>query len=168
VSAVGHEQDTPLCDLAADVRASTPTAAGKLVVPDLEALRVELTRAGTSLERCVRRLIVREHEGLTRTRSALEGGARRSLDRDTQRLSLLRDRLRRGPALLVERRRSTLERTAGQLAALSPRATLGRGYAIVRAGDTVLRSAAEVEPGDEVQVELAEGAFGARVGNVLK
>jgi exodeoxyribonuclease VII large subunit len=45
VSAVGHEQDTPLCDLAADVRASTPTAAGKLVVPDLEALRVELTRA---------------------------------------------------------------------------------------------------------------------------
>ena len=103
VSAVGHEQDTPLCDLAADVRASTPTAAGKLVVPDLEALRVELTRAGTSLERCVRRLIVREHEGLTRTRSALERGARRSLDRDTQRLSLLRDRLRRGPALLVER-----------------------------------------------------------------
>ena len=140
VSAVGHEQDTPLCDLAADVRASTPTAAGKLVVPDLEALRVELTRAGTSLERCVRRLIEREHEGLARTRSALERGARRSLDRDTQRLSLLRDRLRRGPALLVERRRSTLERAAGQLAALSPRATLGRGYAIVRAGDSSLRT----------------------------
>src|SRR5580765_7457324 len=72
VSAVGHEQDTPLCDLAADVRASTPTAAGKLVVPDLEALRVELTRAGSSLERSVRRMIEREREGLTRTRSALE------------------------------------------------------------------------------------------------
>ncbi|MGH3047871.1 MAG: exodeoxyribonuclease VII large subunit, partial [Gaiellaceae bacterium] len=51
VSAVGHEQDTPLCDLAADVRASTPTAAGKLVVPDFEALRVELVRARGSLER---------------------------------------------------------------------------------------------------------------------
>ena len=96
VSAVGHEQDTPLCDLAADVRASTPTAAGKLVVPDLEALRVELTRAGSSLERSVRRMIVREQEGLTRTRSALERGARRTLDRDRARLSLLRDRLRRG------------------------------------------------------------------------
>ena len=165
VSAVGHEQDTPLCDLAADVRASTPTAAGKLVVPDLEALRVELTRAGTSLERCVRRLIAREHEGLTRTRSALERGARRTLDRDTQRLSLLRDRLRRGPALLVERRRSTLERAAGRLAALSPRATLGRGYAIVRAGETVLRDA-EAVAGDRVEVELAEGAFGARVEDV--
>ena len=77
VSAVGHEQDTPLCDLAADVRASTPTAAGKLVVPDFEALRVELTRARSSLERCVRRTTERERERLARTRSALERGARR-------------------------------------------------------------------------------------------
>jgi exodeoxyribonuclease VII large subunit len=166
VSAVGHEQDTPLCDLAADVRASTPTAAGKLVVPDLEALRVELTRAGSSLERCVRRMIEREREGLTRTRSALERGARRTLDRDTQRLSLLRDRLRRGPALLVERRRSTLERAAGQLAALSPRATLSRGYAIVRAGDSVLRDTERLAEGARVDVELAEGGFGARVEDV--
>ena len=166
VSAVGHEQDTPLCDLAADVRASTPTAAGKLVVPDLEALRVELTRAGSSLERSVRRLIVREQEGLTRTRSALERGARRTLDRDTARLSLLRDRLRRGPALLVERRRSTLERAAGQLAALSPRATLSRGYAIVRAGDSVLRDTEGLAVGARVDVELAEGGFGARVEDV--
>ena len=166
VSAVGHEQDTPLCDLAADVRASTPTAAGKLVVPDLEALRVELIRAGGSLERCVRRLIEREREGLTRTRSAFERGARRALDRDQQRVSLLRDRLRRGPALLVERRRSALERAAGQLAALSPRATLTRGYAIVRAGDSVLRDTEKLEPGTRVDVELAEGGFGARVEDV--
>ena len=167
VSAVGHEQDTPLCDLAADVRASTPTAAGKLVVPDLEALRVELTRAGSSLERCVRRMIEREQEGLTRTRSALERGARRTLDRDTQRLSLLRDRLRRGPALLVERRRSTLERAAGQLAALSPRATLSRGYAIVRAGDTVLRSAAEVwRRATASTSSWRKARFGARVEDV--
>jgi exodeoxyribonuclease VII large subunit len=166
VSAVGHEQDTPLCDLAADVRASTPTAAGKLVVPDLEALRVELTRAGSSLERSVRRMIVREQEGLTRTRSALERGARRTLDRDTQRLSLLRDRLQRGPALLIERRRSTLERAAGQLAALSPRATLSRGYAIVRAGDSVLRDTEGLAQGARVDVELAEGGFGARVEDV--
>ena len=166
VSAVGHEQDTPLCDLAADVRASTPTAAGKLVVPDLEALRAELTRARGSLERCVRRSIEREREGLTRTRAALERGARRALDRDAQRVSVLRERLRRGPALLVERRRAAVEHAAGRLAALSPRATLGRGYAIVRARDSILRSAAAVVPGEHVDVELAEGAFGARVDEV--
>jgi exodeoxyribonuclease VII large subunit len=166
VSAVGHEQDTPLCDLAADVRASTPTAAGKLVVPDLEALRVELARAGSSLERCVRRAIGRERESLARTRVALERGARRTLERDHQRLALLGDRLRRGPALLVERRRSALERTGARFAALSPRATLERGYAIVRAGDAVVRSADGLAAGARVDVELAEGGFGARVEDV--
>ena len=166
VSAVGHEQDTPLCDLAADVRASTPTAAGKLVVPDFEALRVELDRARGSLERCVRRAIAREREGFARTRTSLERGTRRAHDRDHQRLTLLGDRLRRGPALLVERRRSTLERTAGRLTALSPRATLGRGYAIVRAGDAVLRSSAALAAGERVEVELAEGGFGALVEDV--
>ena len=166
VSAVGHEQDTPLCDLAADVRASTPTAAGKLVVPDLEALRSELVRAGGALERCVRRTLEREREGLARRRAALERGARRAHERDLQRISLLRDRLRRGPALLVERRRAAVERAGARLAALSPHATLGRGYAIVRAGDGVVRAAAGLAPGTHVDVELAEGGFGARVEDV--
>jgi exodeoxyribonuclease VII large subunit len=166
VSAVGHEQDTPLCDLAADVRASTPTAAGKLVVPDFEALRVELDRARSSLERSVRRTIEREREGIARTRTALERGARSALERDRQRLSSLGEKLRRGPALLVERRRAALERTAGRLTALSPRATLARGYAIVRARDEVLRSAAGLGADDRVEVELAEGGFGARVEDV--
>ena len=166
VSAVGHDQDTPLCDLAADVRASTPTAAGKLVVPDLEALRAELRRAGGSLERCVRRATERERERLGRAHAALERGARRTLDRDRRHLTALSDRLQRGPALLVERRRSTIERVEGRLAALSPRSTLARGYAIVRARDRVLRNAAEVEAGVRVEVELAEGSFGARVEDI--
>ena len=125
VSAVGHEQDTPLCDLAADVRASTPTAAGKLVVPDFEALRDELIRARSSLERSARRATERERERLVRTRGALERGARGLLVRDHRRLTALGERLRRGPVLLVERRRGAIERTGGRLTALSPRATLG-------------------------------------------
>src|SRR5213595_1572908 len=83
VSAVGHEQDTPLCDLAADVRASTPTAAARLVVPDLGELR----------------------ERLDWSRAALGAGARRSLDRHAQRLATAHERLRRAPTLLLERRR---------------------------------------------------------------
>jgi exodeoxyribonuclease VII large subunit len=166
VSAVGHEQDTPLCDLAADVRASTPTAAGKLVVPDFEALRVELTRARSSLERCVRRTTERERERLTRTRAALDHGARRTLGRDQRRVATLGERLRRGPALLLERRRNAIERAEGRLTALSPRATLGRGYAIVRSGDGVLRGTAGLAPGTAVEVELAQGGFGARVEEV--
>jgi exodeoxyribonuclease VII large subunit len=163
VSAVGHEQDTPLCDLAADVRASTPTAAGKLVVPDLEDLRRELVHTHGALERAVRRSLDRERERLRRSHSGLERGTRRALERDAHRLAVLRDRLRRGPALLLERRRSAVEQAGARLAALSPRGTLERGYAIVRAHDRILRSAADVGAGDAIEVELAEGALGARV-----
>ena len=166
VSAVGHEQDTPLLRPRRRRTRVDTDGRRKLVVPDLEALRGELLRAGGSLERCVRRTIEREREGLERTRSALERGARRTLERDTQRLTTLGERLRRGPALLVERRRSAVERAGARLAALSPRATLGRGYAIVRAGDRVLLSAAGLTDGERVEVELAEGAFGARVEDV--
>ncbi|HEY6016048.1 MAG TPA: exodeoxyribonuclease VII large subunit, partial [Gaiellaceae bacterium] len=73
------------------------------------------------------------------------------------------ERLRRAPALLLERRRTRLEHLHAQLRALSPRATLERGYAIVRRGDELVRSAAVVSPGDAVAVELADGSFGAHV-----
>jgi exodeoxyribonuclease VII large subunit len=141
VSAVGHEQDTPLCDLAADVRASTPTAAARLVVPDLGELQERLERA---------------HGGLGR-------GARRSLELKTTRLGHVHERLRRAPALLVERRRGSLEQAAGRLRALSPKATLSRGYAIVRAGETIVRSTGDVEPEARIDVEVSDGRFGARV-----
>ncbi|HEX7311158.1 MAG TPA: exodeoxyribonuclease VII large subunit [Gaiellaceae bacterium] len=139
VSAVGHEQDTPLCDLAADVRASTPTAAGKLVVPDLHEL----------IER------------LGRSRSALQRSVRRSLERERQRLAFARTHLDRAPALMLERKRASLEHADGRLRALSPRSTLARGYAIVRGPDGIVMS--PPARGEHVDVELADGAFGATV-----
>jgi exodeoxyribonuclease VII large subunit len=139
VSAVGHEQDTPLCDLAADVRASTPTAAGKLVVPDLHEL----------IER------------LGRSRSALQRSVRRSLERERQRLVLARTRLDRAPTLMLERKRASLEHAHGRLRALSPRSTLARGYAIVRSAEGIVMSPPTT--GAHVDVELADGAFGATV-----
>jgi exodeoxyribonuclease VII large subunit len=141
VSAVGHEQDTPLCDHAADVRASTPTAAARLVVPDERELRERLETA----------------------RAALARGAGAALERARSSLTRDRERLERAPALLVERKRAGLEGLAGRLQALSPRKTLARGYAIVRTDNEIVRSSAEVESGKRVDVELAEGGFGARV-----
>ena len=166
VSAVGHEQDTPLCDLAADVRASTPTAAGRLVVPDLDELRRDLARARGALERCVRRSLERELGRLRGAHAGLERGSRRVLERDGHRLTTLGDRLRRSPALLVERRRALVAHQGARLAALSPRGTLERGYAIVRANDKILRSTGSIRPGERVEVELAQGRFGARIEDV--
>ena len=141
VSAVGHEQDTPLCDLAADARASTPTAAARLVVPDAVELLNRLERSRTGLER----------------------GARSVVERRRQRLTQVHERLRRAPALMVERKRSRVEHAAGRLRALSPKSTLQRGYAIVRSGPEIIRSRAGVAPGERVEIEVADGHFGARV-----
>jgi exodeoxyribonuclease VII large subunit len=142
ISAVGHEQDTPLCDLVADARASTPTAAARLVVPDEAELR----------------------ERLERLRAALARDTRRILERARQTLAADGERLARAPALLAERKRSGLQALAGRLRALSPQATLARGYAIVRKDDgAIVRSGSAVASGSHVDVELAEGGFGARV-----
>ena len=144
VSAVGHEQDTPLCDLAADARAATPTAAAALVVPDARELR----------------------SALDASRRRLEVAIRSRLERDTERLGHTAERLRRAPLLLFERRRSTLDHLGVRLQALSPAATLARGYAIVRSGGGALREAAAVSPGDRLEIELASGGVGARVEDV--
>jgi exodeoxyribonuclease VII large subunit len=144
VSAVGHEQDTPLCDLAADARAATPTAAGALVVPELRELELALAA----------------------TRRRLELALRTQVDRDRSRLARQGERLRAAPRLILERRRAALDRSGARLQTLSPLATLGRGYAIVRAGADALRAAADVTAGDALDIQLAAGSLGARVEDV--
>ena len=167
VSAVGHEQDTPLCDLAADVRASTPTAAGKLVVPELAELFGRLDRAHAALARNVRRSLERDRQRLARSAERLRTEPRMAVQRESMRLARAHERLRLAPALAVERKRAALENSAAKLAALSPVQTLRRGYAIVRteSGD-VVASSGEVSVGAHVAVTLADGAFGARVEEV--
>ncbi|MDQ3425944.1 MAG: exodeoxyribonuclease VII large subunit [Actinomycetota bacterium] len=144
VSAVGHEQDTPLCDLAADARAATPTAAAALVVPDERELRA-------TLETCKQRLGV---------------SIRTLLERDATGLERHGERLRAAPRLLFERLRSAIDHSGARLQALSPLATLARGYAIVRVGGEAVRAAEAVSAGDRLEIELAAGALGARVEEV--
>jgi len=141
VSAVGHEQDTPLCDLAADVRASTPTAAARLVVPDITELRQRLEQA----------------------RARLHRGAHRAAERHGERLARAHDRLGRAPLLALERREARLHTLHARLTALSPLATLERDYAIVHRGDELVRSPEQVTQGDAIDVRVSDGAFGATV-----
>ena len=167
VSAVGHEQDTPLCDLAADVRASTPTAAGKLVVPELGELLGRLDHARGALARNVRRALERDRQQVARSAERLRAWPRVAVEREGLRLERTRERLRLAPALVVERKRAALEKSGAKLVSLSPVQTLGRGYAIVRteSGDLVA-STQDVSTGARVEVTVADGEFGARVEEV--
>ncbi|MBU2662876.1 exodeoxyribonuclease VII large subunit [Actinoplanes bogorensis] len=165
VSAIGHETDAPLLDYVADVRASTPTDAAKRLVPDLgeESQLIEVARR--RLDRAVLTLLDRESNRLEswRSRPAL---ARPELlvDQRAADVTALRDRAVRSLEHRLRRADDELRHTVARLRALSPAATLQRGYAIVqRADGHVVRAAGEVEIDDVVRVRLAEGELRAGV-----
>ena len=147
VSAVGHEQDTPLCDLAADVRASTPTMAGKLVVPELSELSGMLDRSRESLARSVatharaRRAAPGPVGEAAAGRTGPSWNARESASSARTSASGGRRRLRSS----ASGRRSS--RPRGRLRVLSPQKTLERGYAIVRTESKIVTASADVAPG---------------------
>jgi len=142
ISAVGHEVDVTICDLVADLRAATPSAAAEAAVPVLAQLHAEL--------------------GMLREGLAI-AGARQVSDARVY-LGDVRATLRSVALRVTERRRATLEARAGKLHALSPLATLARGYSVARAPDgrALTRTAAFV-PGAPFQLVVHDGVVPARV-----
>ncbi|WFE50270.1 exodeoxyribonuclease VII large subunit [Micromonospora sp. WMMD1155] len=165
VSAIGHETDAPLIDYVADVRASTPTDAAKRVVPDLtEEVRL-IGQARHRLERAVRNLVDRETHRLDglRSRPVLARPQVMVEQRATE-LTALRQRAGRCLEHRLSAADDDLRHTVARLRALSPAATLDRGYAIVqRADGHVVRAAAEVGKGDPLRVRLSDGELAATV-----
>ncbi|MFG1952201.1 exodeoxyribonuclease VII large subunit [Micromonospora sp. NPDC048830] len=165
VSAIGHETDAPLLDYVADVRASTPTDAAKRVVPDLgEELRL-IEQARHRLQRAVRNLVDRESHRLDglRSRPVLARPQVMVEQRATE-VGALRQRAGRCLDHRLGAAEDELRHTLARLRALSPAATLDRGYAIVqRADGHVVRAADEVAGGDRLRVRLAEGELAATV-----
>jgi exodeoxyribonuclease VII large subunit len=165
VSAIGHETDTPLVDFVADVRASTPTDAAKRVVPDLGEERQRIDQARYRLRRAVAGLIDREQHRLDALRSRpvlARPGA--MLEARAADVAALRERSGRCLAHRLDRGADELRHTVARLRALSPAATLERGYAIVqRADGAVVRRPDEVRKGDALRLRLAGGELAATV-----
>ncbi|MER7945919.1 exodeoxyribonuclease VII large subunit [Streptomyces sp. NPDC096079] len=164
VSAIGHEPDSPLLDLVADLRASTPTDAAKKVVPDvgeeLERVRGLRDRA----LRTVRGLLEREERGLAHAlaRPVMEHPQRMVEVREDEVAALLA-RSRRVLGHLLDRADSELSHTRARVRALSPAATLERGYAVLQQSDgAVVRSPEEVAEGEELRARVAEGELTVR------
>ncbi|MFC8920698.1 exodeoxyribonuclease VII large subunit [Streptomyces sp. NPDC047821] len=165
VSAIGHEPDTPLLDLVADLRASTPTDAAKKVVPDVgeELDRVQALRDRAL--RSVRGLIDREERGLAHAlaRPVMERPRRMVEERQAE-VDALLARGRRVLGHCLDRAESELAHTHARVVSLSPAATLERGYAVLqRADGSVVRSPEEVSADEELRARVAEGDFAVRV-----
>ncbi|MET9708673.1 exodeoxyribonuclease VII large subunit [Nocardiopsis alba] len=168
VSAIGHEQDTPLLDHVADVRASTPTDAAKKVVPDvgeqLEIIR-QLRDRG---RRVIKGGLDREFTWLSgiRSRPVLADPVRET-ERLMDQVLEARDRARRSLTISLDRAADELRHTEARLHALSPATTLARGYAIVQREDgSVVRSATEPAVGESLRLRFAEDGLTATVDSV--
>ncbi|NDO91192.1 exodeoxyribonuclease VII large subunit [Cellulosimicrobium composti] len=165
VSAIGHETDSPLLDLVADVRASTPTAAAKRVVPDVAEERARVAQSRQRLRAAIAGTVAREQAGLDALRSRPVLAAPHGMLADrAERVGALRDRARRALDAHLVRAAGDVGRLEAQVRALSPASTLERGYAVVqRADGHVVRSPADVAADDAVRVRLAHGSLDATV-----
>jgi exodeoxyribonuclease VII large subunit len=159
VSAIGHETDAPLLDLVADYRASTPTDAAKRIVPDVTEERVRLVQARTRIRTAVGHLLARQQAGLDAARSRPVLALPESMVAGRAADVLARRRAaRRALDVRFGRLASETAQLAAQLRALSPAATLDRGYAVVqRADGAVVRDPADVEPHDRLSVRVSRG-----------
>lgn len=165
VSAIGHEKDSPLLDLVADYRASTPTDAAKKVVPDIAQ---EMSDIEKLRDRALRSLVARiEFEanqvaGL-RNRPVMKDPIVMVTSRRDE-LKGLRDRALRGFASLLEIEKKELKGVRDQLRSLSPQSTMDRGYAVVQLSDgKILRDATKVKTGTALRIRVAKGETHATV-----
>ncbi len=165
VSAIGHEQDSPLLDLVADLRASTPTDAAKKVVPDIaeEFALIEQFRArayrtmagliNTEIERLValgQRPVLRDPSVLITTRAEI--------------IVNLRERSHRSATHALKAATDDLAHTLARLRSLSPQSTLDRGYAVVQRSDgSIARDSKQLRTGEKLRLRLARGEVGATV-----
>lgn len=165
VSAIGHEKDSPLLDLVADVRASTPTDAAKRVVPDIEQ---EISDINKIRDRIYRRLLASVEYELNqiaqlRNRPVMKDPSVMIKVRKDN-LTALRDRSHRGFKALLDIEKKEIKGVIAHLRSLSPQSTMDRGYSVVQIGDgKIVRDATKLKAGDVLRIRAAKGEASACV-----
>ena len=159
VSAIGHESDTPILDLVADARASTPTDAARLVVPDVVEERRGVDDARRRLRTAVSARIAGERRTLAELRARpVLGDPSGPVRVHRERLDELRERARRALRYRLREESALVGSALARVRAMSPQATLERGYAILLAGDgTTVTRVADLDIGDDLLAHLADG-----------
>jgi exodeoxyribonuclease VII large subunit len=168
VSAIGHESDNPILDLVADYRASTPTDAAKRIVPDAADERARIQQARQRLAQAITGQISRQQEILHTLRSRpVLADPTASLGLRTAELGNLRERARRAIEARLDREQLAVRHDLDKIRAVSPQATLERGYAIlVGARGQPVNSVGQADVGEDMVAHLADGQLVVAVREV--
>ena len=164
ISAVGHETDFTICDFVADLRAPTPSAAAEIAVPDYKDL---LLRIDSLLDRCaisLKRICERKEEKINNLKDNVLNKLSISLfENREEEIDSLKNRLKNGFDRTIVFKEGVLKVKAGQINALSPLATLSRGYSIVSSGNSVVKKTSDVKNGEVVKIRVSDGEIYAEI-----
>lgn len=164
VSAVGHETDVTLCDLAADLRAPTPSAAAECVVPVRDEMLNKIEIMRRQMQESARNAVAERQNALKLAQMKLSANhPSLTIRRQEERLAQRMDALLRAAERQIQNRQTRLETQTAALELLSPYAALKRGYAIVQNAGRAISKAGGLCVGDEVTVRFADGVIHAEV-----
>jgi len=169
LTGIGHQRDESLADLVADVCAHTPTAAAELAVPELMTLYAEHQERKHTLNEAVSQVFKSSHNQLQR----LEDRIRRlplslKLQQEEQAIAWKRQQLLQATSRHLQQATQHCQMLRQKLATLDPESVLQRGYAVVRSADgTIARSAANLVPGQVLQIQLGQGQIKVKVTKIL-
>ena len=169
ISAVGHESDFTICDFVADLRAPTPSAAAELAVPNSEDIRTYVDEAALRM----RKLLLSQSEKHRKyiellSKSRVLTSKESLLDEYKMKIGLISENLDRLAEMRLNDRRARLALGAAKLEAISPLATLSRGYAIAKGDKGAVRSVNDVKAGEIIELALADGEISAEIKEIKK
>ncbi|MGN0649069.1 MAG: exodeoxyribonuclease VII large subunit [Oscillospiraceae bacterium] len=164
ISAVGHQRDYTIADLAADMRAPTPSAAAELAVPEISSVRLEIDEKLAQVKRMTERVIAEKERALTALYGTVKAQSPRSrLAAQEQRVVAAQKEIRLKIHTRLDKAERSLASTVEMIAALNPLSVLTRGYAAAKADGHIVTDAAQVKQGDEVEILLAKGRLRTQV-----
>lgn len=168
ISAVGHETDFTICDFVSDLRAPTPSAAAELAVPDTREILMMLAGADGRMSQALMHLAGRKREKFTLLSDRLVDAGKSITSEKRENLTELSEKIKNSESNVIKDRNNSLKLFSEKLGALSPLATLSRGYAIPETENGVVKSVEDVVCGENIRLRLKDGVLEGKIDKIKR
>ena len=166
ISAVGHETDISLCDMAADLRAPTPSAAAELAVPDINSLYGKIELLERRMKNIAETYLARTESRLKYLTYSLESNSpQKKIELSEQKLNSLEKDLKSAYRIYMGKQENIFSEKTAMLENLSPLKVLARGYSVVYSGEHIIKNSNDINMGDTIKIDFGNGGADAEIKN---